>query len=140
MARTVARALIADFPSLPARERNAVRWLVLDPRAREIHADWTAAVADLTGMLRMDLGRHPDDPKTVALVDELRGASAVFRDIWAGGRVSRSLIAESKVIRHPVAGPVRLHVEAVRITEDPDQTLHVMIPDRSSREALARLH
>jgi len=125
----LARMLVADFPSFPARERNAVRWLLLDPGAREIHENWHAAVTDLIGMLRMDFGRYPDDPRTIALIEELTGKSEVFREIWTSGLVSRGLVTEGKVIRHPTFGAVRLRVEAVRITEDPDQTLHVMIPD-----------
>lgn len=82
----------------------------------------------MIGMLRMDLGRYPDDPRVIALVEELNEKSEVFREIWAAGRVSRAFTTESKVIRHPIFGAVRLRVEAVRITEDPDQTLHVMIP------------
>ncbi|NMO51649.1 helix-turn-helix domain-containing protein [Actinoplanes sp. TBRC 11911] len=140
-ANALARRLIHDFPALPARERNAVRWVLLDESARDIHQDWYAAAAGLIGMLRMDLGRYPDDPKTIALIDELSAESAEFREIWAGGRVTRAYTVESKVILHPEVGAVRLHVEAVRITEDPDQTLHVMIPgpDAASQAAMTAL-
>ena len=45
------------------------------------------------------------------------------------------------MILHPEVGPVHLHVEAVRIAEDADQTLHVMIPgtDAASQSAMTEL-
>jgi transcriptional regulator with XRE-family HTH domain len=140
-ANALARRLINDFPALPARERNAARWVLLDENARDIHQDWNAAAAGLIGMLRMDFGRYPNDPKTIELIDELNEKSDEFGEIWADGRVARGFTIESKVILHPEVGPVHLHVEAVRIAEDPDQTLHVMIPesDQASQSAMATL-
>jgi transcriptional regulator with XRE-family HTH domain len=137
----LARRLIHDFPALAARERNAVRWVLLNESARDIHQDWHSAAAGLIGMLRMDFGRYPNDPKTIGLIDELSVRSAEFRQIWADGRVARGFTVDTKEIVHPEVGAVRLHVEAVRITEDPDQTLHVMIPspDAASQEAMAAL-
>jgi hypothetical protein len=91
-------------------------------------------------MLRMDLGRYPHDPKTIDLVEELHERSEAFRGIWARGTVARSLTG-SMFLRHPEAGPLRLHVEAVRVTDDPDQTLHVLIPcsDATSQSAMTEL-
>jgi transcription regulator MmyB-like protein len=115
--------------------------VLLDPDARDIHRDWHAAATGMIGMLRMDLGRYPNDPKTTELIDELTEQSAEFREIWANGRVARAFTVESKVIQHPEVGPVHVHVEAVRIAEDPDQTLHVMIPgaDEASQSAMRKL-
>ncbi|SNY74540.1 helix-turn-helix transcriptional regulator [Paractinoplanes atraurantiacus] len=61
----MARLLMADFPAMPARERNAVRWLTLDEGARSLFAaDWCQVASDMAGVLRMDAARHPDDPRT----------------------------------------------------------------------------
>ena len=83
-ANPTARLLIADFNAMPARERNAVRFVLLSERARQLHVDWEAAAAGLVGMLRMDAGRHPDDPRTIELVDELSARSAHFKRLWRG--------------------------------------------------------
>jgi transcriptional regulator with XRE-family HTH domain len=139
-ANPMARLLIDDFPALPARERNAVRWALLGERVRDIQPDWLGTASCLVGMLRMDLGRYPHDPKTIDLVGELHERSEVFRGVWARGTVARSMTG-SMFLRHPEAGPVHLHVEAVRVTDDPDQTLHVLIPcsDATSQSAMIEL-
>lgn len=35
-ANRLARALLADFHAMPARERNLTRWILLDPAARDL--------------------------------------------------------------------------------------------------------
>jgi transcriptional regulator with XRE-family HTH domain len=139
-ANPMARLLVDDFPALPARQRNAVRWALLGERIREIQPDWAATAECLTGMLRMDLGRYPHDPKTIELIDELHERSEVFREIWLRGPVARSMTG-SMLLKHPEVGLMHLNVEAVRVTDDPDQTLHVMIPcsDATSQSAMTEL-
>ncbi|MCI2421432.1 helix-turn-helix transcriptional regulator [Saccharopolyspora sp. K220] len=135
-----ARLLIADFNAMPAQERNAVRWVLLSERARQSHVDWEAAAAGLVGMLRMDAGRHPNDPRTAELIDELSETSEHFTKLWNDCHVATSVVPESKVLQHPVVGRIRLHVEAVTTPRDRDQTLHVMIPaDLASQSAIQEL-
>ncbi|MFC4022015.1 helix-turn-helix transcriptional regulator [Micromonospora sp. GCM10011542] len=140
-ANPTARLLIHDFNAMPARERNAVRWVLLSQKARTIHRDWGAAAAGLVGMLRMDYGRHPYDQRTAELVEELGAKSEVFTQLWSDRHVAKKAVVDSKVIEHPVVGPIRLHVEAVRTIEDGDQTLNVLIPasDPTSQAAMRHL-
>ena len=58
----MARALLADFDSLPPRLRNHARWVFLDPAARDLYLDWEDVARDNVAILRLDAGRHPDDP------------------------------------------------------------------------------
>jgi transcriptional regulator with XRE-family HTH domain len=139
-ANATARLLIADFNAMPARARNAVRFVLLSERARRLHVDWEAAAAGLVGMLRMDAGRHPDDPRIAELVDELSARSEHFTRLWNDWQVATSIVPESKVLRHPLVGHVSLHVEAVTTPRDPDQTLQVLMPtDPASRAAVRQL-
>ncbi|WP_433132698.1 helix-turn-helix transcriptional regulator [Micromonospora sp. CA-240977] len=140
-ANPTARLLIHDFHAMPAQERNAVRWVLLSEKARTIHRDWEATATGLVGMLRMDYGRHPHDQRTAELVDELGAKSEVFTKLWSNRHVAKKTVADSKVIEHPIVGPIRLHVEAVRTTEDDDQTLSVLIPacDSASQSGMRHL-
>jgi transcriptional regulator with XRE-family HTH domain len=139
-ANPTARLLIADFNVMPARARNAVRWVLLSEQARRLHVDWEAAAAGLIGMLRMDAGRYPDDPRTAELVDELSARSEHFTRLWNDWQVATSMVPESKVLRHPLVGHMSLHVEAVTTPRDEDQTLQVLIPtDPASRAAVRQL-
>jgi len=54
-ANDAARAVIADFSTLPTPEHNMVRWFLLDPDSGRF-VDWEAVAAELVGLLRVDLG------------------------------------------------------------------------------------
>jgi transcriptional regulator with XRE-family HTH domain len=131
-ANRLIRLLLADFPAMPARERNAVRWLVLDEGARSLFGeDWERVASDMVGMLRMDAARHPDDPKTTALVGELSMKSQEFRRWWADQKVVEFGHGR-KTLRHPLVGRVALETEAMTFPGDPDQMLVVFLADASS--------
>jgi transcriptional regulator with XRE-family HTH domain len=123
-ANRTARALVADFPALPARERNYARFVFLDPAARDLHPEWPAVAADTVATLRLDAGRHPDDPALTALVGELSIKDEDFRRWWADHRV---LARSSGVKRyhHPVVGELTLTYQALTLPDGPDQTLFV---------------
>ncbi|WP_462166624.1 MmyB family transcriptional regulator [Frankia sp. AiPs1] len=41
--------MIAEFPRLPADERNMARRIFLDPDARQVHPDWEGPPAPRSG-------------------------------------------------------------------------------------------
>jgi transcriptional regulator with XRE-family HTH domain len=86
----LAGRLITDFRALPAAERNQARFVFLDPHARELYRDWTRVAADTAAMLRLDAGRHPDDPALSALVGDL---SIRSKESATSGRTTRSTSA-----------------------------------------------
>lgn len=141
MANRTARLLIADFHAMPACERNAVRWILLSEQARQWHLDWEAAVAGLVGMLRMDAGRHPNDPRTIELVNELSAKSEDFARLWRDCHVATKVVPDSKVVEHPVVGVIRFQVESVTTPLDRDQVLQVLFPapDSASQSAVRHL-
>lgn len=54
---------MTDFEALPPRERNLLRYTFLDESTRELFADWDEVARDNVATLRLDAGRHPDDPQ-----------------------------------------------------------------------------
>ncbi|MEV6305627.1 helix-turn-helix transcriptional regulator [Actinoplanes sp. NPDC051861] len=136
-----ARLLLADFTTMPARDRNATRWLVLDEGARSLFGDgWEQVASDMVGTLRMDAARHPDDPRTAALVGELAMKSREFRGWWAQRKVVR-FSSGAKTLRHPLVGDLTLDTEAMTFPGDPDQLLIAFLaaPSSPSRHALELL-
>jgi transcriptional regulator with XRE-family HTH domain len=123
-ANALARALIADWHAMPARERNYVRWLILAPEPRTLYPDWATVAAEAVGTLRLDAGRYPDDPATRQLVGELAMKSDDFRRWWADHRVVERSHG-TKRMRHPVVGDLEIHYEAMSLLGDPDQILFV---------------
>ncbi|TLM88004.1 helix-turn-helix domain-containing protein [Pseudarthrobacter sp. NamE5] len=116
--------LFADFPALPASERNLARWIILDPAARELFRDWKSVAAEAAGALRLDVGRHPNDAQANQLVGELAVHSEQFRQWWAGHRVA-TRSAGSVRLHHPAVGDLELNFENLALPDDPDQTLRV---------------
>lgn len=132
--------LFADFPALPAAERNLTRWLILDPSARELFRDWKTVAAEAAGALRLDVGRHPNDAQANQLVGELAVQSEHFRQWWAGHRVA-TRSAGSVRLHHPAVGDLELNFENLVLPDDPDQTLRMYSarPGSPSADALALL-
>ncbi|WP_059006514.1 helix-turn-helix transcriptional regulator [Streptomyces specialis] len=136
----LAAALIADFPNLPAPERNMARRIFLDPDARRIHLDWDEAARTTVGILRMAAGRRPHDPELVRLVGELSLGSDTFRTLWAGHHVHEKTHG-SKRFRHPTVGDVTLTYETFQV---PGAAHHLLVvytapPGSPAEEALSFL-
>jgi transcriptional regulator with XRE-family HTH domain len=120
----LAAVLIADFPSLPPRERTMARRIFLDPAAREVHADWDEAARTTVGILRMAGGRRPHDRELARLVGELSMGSAAFAALWASHHVHEKTHG-LKRFRHPAVGEVTLRYETLGV---PGPAHHLLTP------------
>lgn len=130
-ANRLARALIGDFEALPPRERNLLRFTFLDESARELYTDWEEVARDNVAILRLDAGRHPDDPLLTELVGELAVKSEEFRRWWADHNV-RERTHGIKRYHHPVVGDLAVNYESVAVLGDPDQTLCIYTAEPGS--------
>lgn len=135
----LARALLADFNAMPHPERNLTRWVILDPAAHALYLGWETVAPEITEMLRLDAGRHPDDPQTAELVGELAMKSDRFRRWWADHRVVERTWG-AKRLRHPVVGDLTINYEALTLPGEPDQTLFVYLPAEDAWRLLASWH
>ncbi|RJO73714.1 XRE family transcriptional regulator [Nocardia panacis] len=136
----LAAALITDFGALPPAQRNLARLVFLDEGMRNLYADWPQKARDVAAYLRLDAGRHPDDPATTALLDELSAHSAAFRTTWGEHRLQDKTHGRY-IYRHPVVGEVDLGFETLRLPDDPDQALiaHTVEQGSPSHTALRLL-
>jgi hypothetical protein len=136
-ANPLARAFYTDFDALPHRDRNMVRFLFLDPTARELYRDWPAAGRSTVGGLRLYAGAHPHDPELIDLAGELSMLDADFRRWWTAHDVAERSHGR-KEYHHPVVGDLTLDYEALAPVGDTDQTLglHTAEPGSSSEHAL----
>ncbi|OBB45213.1 helix-turn-helix transcriptional regulator [Mycobacterium sp. 852002-51961_SCH5331710] len=130
-ANRLARALIGDFEALPPRERNLLRFTFLDESARELYTDWEEVARDNVAILRLDAGRHPDDPLLTELVGELAVKSGEFRRWWADHNV-RERTHGIKRYHHPVVGDLAVNYESVAVLGDSDQTLCIYTAEPGS--------
>jgi transcriptional regulator with XRE-family HTH domain len=131
---TLGRALHAPVYELPGRP-NAARFLFLnEPRARDLFPEWDRITADVVAMLRIEAGRHPDDPDLTELIGQLATRSTEFRTRWATNDV-RAHRAGTKTFRHPLIGEVTLPYETLRIDAASNQILTVYTPQPGTPEA-----
>ncbi|WP_123664427.1 helix-turn-helix domain-containing protein [Actinocorallia herbida] len=133
------RLLIADFPALPAAERNMARLVFLDESSHDLYPDWETKARDTVANLRFDAGRHPDDPQLATLVGELSLRSGDFRRLWADHGV-RGRTHGRKRFAHPRLGEFALDYVAMRAPDDPDMTMMIYsAPEGSDAATSLRL-
>ena len=120
----LARFVLHDFMVEPVRERNLLRWALLDPEARTRYLDWEPIVRSMVGTLRLDAGRHPDDPLLTELVGDLAVRSPEFRVWWAEQQVVERT-AGRKGFNHPLVGELTVDYEALDVVGESDQTLFI---------------
>ncbi|MEU1957211.1 helix-turn-helix transcriptional regulator [Nocardia rhamnosiphila] len=132
----LAALLVADFDRVPETERNQARFVFLDPHARELYVDWEQVAADTAAMLRMDAGRHPEDPGLARLIGDLSIRSPEFRRLWARNRVHERSVG-AKRYHHPLVGDVTITYQALSPGDDPEQTLFVYDTEPGSGSAHA---
>ncbi|MBB4684394.1 helix-turn-helix transcriptional regulator [Amycolatopsis jiangsuensis] len=118
-----------------------VRWLLLEPAARERITNWDHFAAAAVGNLRYEIGRHPGDTKLADLVNDLRASSADVSRWWdEQGVIDQTSLV--KRILHPAAGPLEFGVEAVTAPHCPDQRLviYTVEPDSPTARIMPLLH
>ncbi|RJL23058.1 helix-turn-helix domain-containing protein [Bailinhaonella thermotolerans] len=120
-------ALVTDFASLPAQDRNMVWLMLTDPRMRDLYADWRTGAQEQVAMLRRAGGQHPGDPRIERLVGRLGTASPEFVQWWPDRRVHEKT-AGTKTLNHPVIGPITLDFHVLRPAATPDIELFVYYP------------
>ncbi len=106
----------------PDASPNTARHTFLDPTARDFYPEWDRVAEETVAYLRLDAGRHPDDPALAALVGELSMRSQEFRTLWARQDV-REKTSGRKLIRHPLVGDLDLRYETLAVHSDEDQLL-----------------
>jgi transcriptional regulator with XRE-family HTH domain len=119
---------------------NHVRYVFLDPRAKEFFDDWSAVARDTARILRAEAGRDPSDSGHAALIDEMLEASADFRAIWEQHDV-RLPASGLHRFHHPDVGTLDLTFESATLRADPGLTLLLATADPGSptEAALDRL-
>ncbi|MFE5797027.1 helix-turn-helix transcriptional regulator [Streptomyces sp. NPDC056503] len=139
-ANRLGKALITDFDALPARERNLARFVLLDPAARELYADWDEVAENLVAVLRRAAGSHPDDRLLNEMIGEFVVKVPRFGAWWDSHQVRQCDHGEQR-FHHPLVGDLTMHHETLALLGESDQEicLYTAEPASASAEALRLL-
>src|ERR1700749_356283 len=122
-----ATVMLGDYGALPPHQRNVLRVIFLDPRARAVQYNWESVARHVVGTFRVDAARAGAAAEVGPLVDELCRLSPEFRTMWRDNDVHTH--GEGvKHIRHPVLGPISFEYSAFAVDGRPDLSMVVYIP------------
>ncbi|MFF3000869.1 helix-turn-helix domain-containing protein [Streptomyces sp. NPDC057950] len=124
------KVLIDDFDAMPAAERNLVRWMFLNPRARTVYPDWAEIGAQMVAVLRVAAGEEPD-PALAGLIGELTARSDDFSRVWAEYEVFQHTHGRKR-FHHEAVGIMTVNYESLALPDDPGLSLLVYTADSGS--------
>ncbi|NMO51169.1 helix-turn-helix domain-containing protein [Actinoplanes sp. TBRC 11911] len=130
-------AALRLYDGLNAYGGNGLRWMMTDPRARELHGDdWTAVASEMIGKTRLRSGRQQPGGSVGTLIDELSASSELFSRVWQDQTVSLA-DRRRKRLRHPRAGLLEFGVESLEVQHADGQLLVVFTPEPGSADERA---
>jgi transcriptional regulator with XRE-family HTH domain len=123
-----ATVMLMDYGSLPPEQRNILRFIFLDPRARAAQYDWESVARLVLGAFRVDATRAGAAAEVEPLVAELCRLSPEFRSMWRDNDVRGAHFETVKHIRHPVLGALAFEYSAFSVDGRTDLTMVVYNP------------
>jgi transcriptional regulator with XRE-family HTH domain len=120
--------MLADYGAMPPEQRNMLRFLFLDPAARQAHDHWESVARFIVSAFRMDAARAGAAADVEPLVEELSRLSPEFRAMWREGEVPVIRGEAVKQIRHPVLGTVAFEYSTFAVDGRTDLSLLIYNP------------
>ncbi|MVW72426.1 MULTISPECIES: helix-turn-helix transcriptional regulator [unclassified Bordetella] len=117
--------LFDDWPLRDAQP-NLLRYIFLNPAARELVVDWDQRARRVVAEFRADAGAHLDEPDVLTLLDELNRESEVFAHWW-----TRHAVVERegglREFQHPRHGRLAYQQTTFRLATHPDLKLVMLL-------------
>jgi hypothetical protein len=123
-----ATVMLMDYGSLPPEQRNILRVMFLDPRARAAQYDWESVARFVLGAFRVDAARAGAGAEVEPLVEELCRLSPEFKAMWRDNHLHGHHGEAVKHIRHPMLGPLAFEYSAFAVDGRTDLTMVVYNP------------
>jgi transcriptional regulator with XRE-family HTH domain len=136
----VACRVFLDFAALPLRDRNLLRFMFTNGRARQLYEDWEDAARRMLAIFRASTGRYVGEAWLTELVAEVSQGSPEFAAWWPHGDVCGTPEG-AKAIRHPQVGRLDLRLTLLQVAQTPDlwMMVYTPAPDADTAERLQRL-
>ena len=139
-----ASAVLADYETLGAEERNILRRIFASDVRRDRLPNWEKDAAFIVAAFRADVARTGATRNVEALVEELCRRSPEFDRMWRNNDVRHAYGETAKLLHHPGAGAIELEYSAFAVEGRPDLGLVVYNPateaDRQKVRQLVDAH
>jgi transcriptional regulator with XRE-family HTH domain len=122
-----ARELFIDFEKSPERERNILRYMFLDPRAKRLFVDWEVHARRMVAQFRSNVARYAEEPRFAELVSALRRGSPAFNTWWTDHHIELRGPG-TVVVRHPKTGELRAEFATFQADDMPGARLVMYVP------------
>ena len=129
-----AAAVLGDYAKLAPGQRNILRLIFGEPRARSLHFDWEHMARSAVTSFRADVMRAGATREVEALVGELCQRSPEFAAMWHGSDVPAHGDG-TKRLRHPRVGTLALEYSAFAVDGRLDLSMVVFGPATSADAA-----
>jgi hypothetical protein len=113
---------------MPPEQRNMLRFIFLDPRARAAQYDWESVARLVLAGFRLDAARAGAAQDVAPLVAELSASSPEFAAMWRDNEVRGAHGEMIKHVRHPLLGPLAFEHSAFAVDGRPDLSLVIHNP------------
>jgi transcriptional regulator with XRE-family HTH domain len=123
---------LGDYAALPPGQRNILRHIFLDPRARATQYDWESVARFALGSFRVEAARAGAAAEIEPLVNELSRLSPDFKRMWEENVVQGPHGEKIKHIRHQVLGPFAFEYTSFAVDGRTDLTMVVYNPATSA--------
>jgi transcriptional regulator with XRE-family HTH domain len=123
--------MLTDYGSLPPEQRNILRFVFLDPRARAAQYNWESVARFVLGAFRADAARAGAAEEVKPLVAELMRLSPEFESMWRDNDLSGHS-ENIKHIRHPILGSVAFEHSAFAVDGRSDLSMVIYNPMSAS--------
>jgi transcriptional regulator with XRE-family HTH domain len=122
-----ATVMLTDYSSVPPEQRNILRFVFLDPRARTTQYNWESVARFVVGAFRVDAARAGAAAEVQPLIAELSRLSPEFEAMWRDNDI-RGHGEGVKRIRHPVLGPLEFEYSVFAVDGRLDLSMVVYNP------------
>jgi len=124
-----AAVVLTDYSTLPAGQRNILRFLFGDPAVRAKQHDWESVARFVVGTFRADVARAGLASEVGDLVDDLRRANPDFDRMWRENQVLSHGDGENvKRLLHPTLGSIEMEYSLFAVDGRPDLSMLVYTP------------